>query len=158
MLEFVDFVSTNRLESLEGDSSWSVISITDPGTSIARVSPKFGALLRLSFDDLDQDALQAGCAGQQIGLREFQQLMVWLEGRHSDPDTRGVLIQCEAGRSRSAAFAIFISGLYGAQFVERRRIDGFNRLLLSILETVTRRSVGRPGNWMVTRGEVIGRL
>lgn len=157
MLDQVDFVSTNRLESMQGDPSWAVISITDPGTSVARVHPDFGPVLRLSFDDLDHGNIVNGCAGRQFGLHEFRQVMAWLDTLKANPCIRGVLVQCEAGRSRSAAMAVFISGVYGAKFANRRRVDGFNELVLSMFETMTQSKVGRPQNWIVMPGDVISR-
>ena len=155
MLDQVDFVSTVRLESMQGDPSWAVISITDPGTSVARVHPDFGPVLRLSFDDLDHRNIVNGSAGRIFSRGDCRQVLLWLDLMQSDHAIRGVLVQCEAGRSRSAAMAVYISGMHGARFANRRRVDGFNELVLSTFETMMQVKVARPKSWIILPGEVI---
>lgn len=153
MIELVDFVSLNRLEAMQGDPAWAVVSITDSDKSDARIPSGFGPAIRLKFDDLDVDALTQGSQGVPFTQDDARRLLVFLNEISDSPDQVGVLVHCEAGRSRSAAIAILISGLFGGKFLHERRVDGWNDLVLSILERQAGRRIVRPHGMTVVSGQ-----
>jgi hypothetical protein len=80
---------------------WYAISITDPGKPVATLSEKFAGVLRLSFDDVE-DTDQGGV----IFDRDMAKAAVLsIDNLLEEVDYDSFLIHCEAGISRSNAFA-----------------------------------------------------
>lgn len=95
------------------------ISITDPKSEPANLSLLDVDVLRLSFHDLDQTYPISGPAivlfnqvmAQQI--KDFITMKIWMHmGRHLDDSELVVVINCEAGISRSAGVAAALSKHY----------------------------------------------
>ena len=139
MIKFVDFVSASKIESMRGDPSWAVVSITDPGSSDARIASDFGPVLHLKFDDLDDDSLSSGSTGRVFTMDDAQTVHCFLYAVHRDSQINGVIIHCEMGRSRSGAITWYALA-FGGEMLNERRIDGYNSLVLRMLE----RSIGIP--------------
>lgn len=152
MINWVDFVSLNQLESMSGDASWSVISITDTDKSDARVSLGFGMIMKIKFDDIDDAEFSSGSRGRLFTSSDARLILDFLEKIHKNNSCHGVLVQCEAGKSRSAAIAVFISGFYGAKFTHCRRVDGYNNFVLRLLERSSKTNVSRPTDMVVRPG------
>ena len=151
MINYVDFVSASKIEAMAGDPAWAVISITDPGSSDSRISSAFGPVLRLKFDDLDDDSMASGSTGQPFSVADAQTLLSFLGKLDSDLKIDGLLVHCEMGRSRSGAIAWFALS-YGGKMANERRIDGYNPLVLSMLENVRSMAVPRPSGMLVAAG------
>lgn len=90
-------------EALEGRPSWVVVSIHDPGQSPAALSPGWHAVLRLAFQDKEDEDLAAKTGLFKLFSPEQAQALVNFVQKHSS--CTGVLIHCFAGASRSPAIA-----------------------------------------------------
>ncbi|GEM_PF-3436242 len=151
MINIVDFVSSTRMEAMQGDKTLAVISITDTGSSDTRISPGFGPVLRMKFDDLDADSLAAGSTGRVFAHGDAERVVSFLDAVDRDADLQGVIVHCEMGRSRSGAIAWFALS-YGGEMAKERRIDGFNSLVLEALESVRGKRLPRPSGMLVAAG------
>lgn len=116
----VNFVSREHAESLAGNPSMAVISITDPGTPDAKLCAEFKDVLRLSFYDAQpaDEYLPAPMPGM------FDHLMARRIGNfvhelRNDPDDISVMVHCEYGVSRSAAVALFVEAYAKAPLAAR---------------------------------------
>ncbi len=151
MIRDIDFLSSTRFERLVGDPSLAVVSITDPGSSDARIPSGFGPSLRLKFDDLDDANLVGGSVGQPISPSEAAATVSFLDDIHLDSSIRGLIVHCEMGRSRSAAVAWYALA-YGGSITSERRIDGINLLVLAQLEAAGGRRLRRPTGMLIPPG------
>ena len=151
MIAFVDFVSAAKIESMRGDPSWAVVSITDPGSTECRIDPHFGPILKLQFDDLDEDSLASGSTGRVFTPEDAKTVLSFLDGVNRDAGITGLLVNCEMGRSRSGAIAWFALS-YGGKMLHERRIDGYNNLVLSMLEQVGSVQLPRPTGMLAPAG------
>ena len=151
MINTVDFVSSTRMEAMQGDKSLAVISITDTDSSDTRISPGFGPVLRMKFDDLDADSLAAGSTGRVFAHGDAERVVSFLDAVDRDAGLKGVIVHCEMGRSRSGAIAWFALS-YGGEMAKERRIDGFNSLVLEALESVRGKRLPRPSGMLVPVG------
>jgi len=136
---------------MPGDKALAVISITDPGSSDARISPAFGPALRMKFDDLDADSLASGSTGRVFAHGDAERVVSFLDMVDRDASLDGVIVHCEMGRSRSGAIAWFALS-YGGAMDKERRIDGFNPLVLEALEAVRGQRLPRPDGMLVAAG------
>ena len=107
MINTVDFISSCRMEAMQGNKSLAVVSITDPGSSNTRISADFGPVLCMKFDDLDADSLAAGSTGLVFAHGDAERVASFLDMVDRDASLQGVIIHCEMGRSRSGAIAWF---------------------------------------------------
>lgn len=121
-------LSREDAEAYEPRGQEICISISDPDAPPARVSSRFKAVLRLSFDDVTQrgevsDILFAEEHAQEI--REF--LDSW-------PTAERVVVHCHAGVSRSPAVALGLCDVRGwATAALERSHPGWNRLVRKVL-------------------------
>lgn len=144
-------MSAARFESTDADSGLGVISITDTGTSDAMVAEGFGPVLRLRFDDLDDENLAHGSVGRVFTAKAAETVVRFLDALHRAQDMRGLLVHCEMGRSRSAAVAWYALS-YGGRLLKQRRIDGTNQLVLRLLENAGGHGVPRPTGMLAPAG------
>ncbi len=102
-------------EQLQPTEPWAAISITDPGSADARLQTKHRkAVLRLKFHDLDRPWL-----GYEEGLftpAMAKQVIAFVETWTPKVDL--LLCHCEAGISRSAATAAFVSRILTGEDAE----------------------------------------
>lgn len=126
MIKTVKFVSQRWMEHLEVvRPDTAIISITSPGDSNAMISDGFFSILRLCFDDLEEETIH-----EQIGAvpdADPDGPVLWHNLRLPDANhakaivdflnritCERVIVHCHAGVSRSAAVAKFISEKYNA--------------------------------------------
>ena len=116
----VHFASRELAESLAGNPEMAVISITDPTTPEAKLSPIFPHVLRLAFFDAvpADEYLPAPMPGlfdhhMAKEISRFVQALIEAPLRYS------VLVHCEYGVSRSAAIALFVEAVSGAPLSAR---------------------------------------
>ena len=151
MINDIDYLSSSRFEAMTGDLRTAVVSITDPGSSDARIPAGFGPALRLKFDDLDESSLGSGSVGQAFSRLDAEAVVSFLDRVQGTPDITGLLVHCEMGRSRSAAVAWYALS-FGGQMTRERRIDGINLLVLRMLEDAGGRRLPRPTGMLVPAG------
>jgi predicted protein tyrosine phosphatase len=114
------------------------ISISDPETLPASISPRFAAVLRLNFDDVtergvDSDILFA--ADQARAIIDF--VDVW-------PDADRLMVHCNMGVSRSPAVALGLCDARGwATAALERSHPGWNRLVRSTMRHAATHNPGR---------------
>lgn len=133
------FVSQRRAERMRPPRAAAIISITDPGRPEAQLDPAWGAVLRLSFHDVDaltfpgQDGhLQEMSSDQVVELARFV-------AEHSRACRRWV-VHCRHGVSRSAAVAKAIAEALGAPFPQDYR--EYNRFVHAVLRRPLRVGLG----------------
>lgn len=131
----VSFTSREAAESLPGAPGMAVISITDPGSPPAALSPCFGPVLRLAFYDAvpADDYLPAPCPGlfDHVMARE---VCAFIDRLQAARETYAVLVHCEYGISRSAAVALFIEAACGVPLHAREFAGEANSWVMSCLE------------------------
>jgi predicted protein tyrosine phosphatase len=121
-------LSREEAERYEPSGSEICISISDPDAPPARVSSRFAAVLRVSFNDVTErgepsDILFAQDHARQI--REF--LDTWRNAER-------VMVHCNAGVSRSPGVALGLCDLHGwASAALERSHPGWNPLVRTIL-------------------------
>lgn len=105
MLNEIQFCGRWEAERFVSTKPWVAISITDPGSEPAKLLEKNRlSVLRLQFHDLDQPALGSGDLFTPTMARRIIAFVIqWA------PHVDGLLTHCEAGISRSAAVAAFVS-------------------------------------------------
>jgi predicted protein tyrosine phosphatase len=104
------------------------ISISDPDALPADVSPRFAAVLRLNFDDLNERNQQSDilfAADHARAITDFVDL--W-------PDADRLIVHCNMGVSRSPGVALGLCDAHGwATAALERSHPGWNRLVRSTM-------------------------
>lgn len=130
----VYFASRELAESLAGDRSMAVISITDPGTPEANLHATFQHVLRLSFYDAvpADEYLPAPMPGlfDHLMARRIADFVLEL---HESPFGFSVLVHCEYGVSRSAAVALYVEAYSGAPLKAREFTCEANQWVIDLL-------------------------
>lgn len=126
-IQHIQYTSRKKAESLPGDPSMAILSITDPTTPPARLSPEFSKVLRLSFFDAipADEFLPAPIPGlfDQPMARQISGFISELHGV-SHPYT--LMVHCEYGVSRSAAVALFAEAMTQAPLAAREYTHAAN--------------------------------
>lgn len=132
MIRRVMFVSRNAMENLSGDwSDFALISITEPNahgmTKIDEEAFKFSSYYH--FHDV-------------VPERDYDEFVVHMDERHAismvtfltqvEPEVEGVLVNCRAGISRSAAVAKWICESRGLPFNQSYSL--YNRHVFKLLQ------------------------
>ncbi len=132
-------LSREDAEAYEPQRREVCISISDPDAEPAHISPRFVAVLRLSFNDITEmgeptDILFA--RGHAESIAEF------IEGWSS---AERVVLHCNMGVSRSPGVALGLCDLRGWATAELERSHpGWNRLVRSVMNQLKpRRSASR---------------
>ena len=107
MIQGVTFTAREIAEDMIPDPDVGVISITDPGPRQAALREGWGAVLRLSFHDLDRQWQNYVL----MSSAQARELLTWLED--NEDKLNGIVVHCEAGISRSAAVAKYLCERYG---------------------------------------------
>jgi hypothetical protein len=101
-------LSAGRAEAYQPHRTEVCISITDPKASEARLSPKFKAVLRLSFTDISAPTEHPGHV--RFGDEHAQAILDFIDEWR---DVDRIVIHCVAGLSRSPAVGLALSELRG---------------------------------------------
>ena len=142
-IQTVRFLSQEDAGDCEPYPNTAMISIVGPAKPDASIKPGFHSLLRLIFDDADEEWL-----GMPVGsipdyapdggvlivsdylmpdLHHAREIVKFIE----DGDFEHLVIHCFAGQSRSAAVARFVSDWYDAELLLQNHVgtgDKNNRL------------------------------
>ena len=131
----VSFTSRETAESQPGAPGIAVISITDPGSPPAALSPCFGPLLRLAFYDAvpADDYLPAPCPGL-FDHRMAREVCAFIDRLQAARETYAVLVHCEYGISRSAAVALFVEAACEVPLQAREYACDANSWVMTCLE------------------------
>lgn len=104
------------------------ISISDPDAVPARVSPRFAAVLRLSFDDVTERGEPSDILFAEDHAREIRDFL------DSWSSAERVMVHCNAGVSRSPGVALGLCDVRGwATAALERSHPGWNRLVRTVL-------------------------
>lgn len=133
-IEEVLFVSRRTAEALMFYPDTAIISITDPGKRLAALPVWFRQVLRMSFYDAvpGDDFIPIpvpGCFDHHMA-REIHD---FVDSLHRAPETCRIVVHCEEGVSRSAAVALFVAELTGADLPDRHRACRANPWVLDTL-------------------------
>lgn len=125
-IKHVIFTSQKAAESKASWGNWAVISITSSGTS-TQLQKGWLDVLRLEFDDIVEyeEPYKLFSEGQARQITEFVM-------RCNAEDAEGLVVHCNAGVSRSAAVAKWISEKYGLGFPHA--YDKYNRYVYRLLK------------------------
>lgn len=130
MLKRVMFVSRNAIENVAGDwSDFALISIDDPSPAAGKIDLKaFRHAKSFHFHDVvpERDYEEAVV---HMDASQAAEMVVFLHEIKDDVD--GVLVNCGAGVSRSAAVAKWICGSLRIPF--NSRYDKYNRHVYKLL-------------------------
>lgn len=133
----VFYTSRQHAESLPGNPSTAVISITDPGQTEAQLSAEFKDVLRVAFYDAEpaDEYLPAPIPGMfdQMMAREIGS---FTEKLQSAPDDTAIIVHCEHGISRSAAVALFVEALSNAPLRAREFAYDANPWVIDRLSSI----------------------
>lgn len=125
MIKTVKFVSQRHMEHRETPRpDTAIISITGVGEHDARIPEGFNCILRLQFEDLEEETIHEPL-GAIPDADESGKPLLWHNLRLPDAHhakaiikflnnltCERVIVHCHAGISRSAAVALFISEKY----------------------------------------------
>lgn len=104
------------------------ISISDPDAAPARVSPRFAAVLRLSFHDVTERGEPSDILFAEDHAREIRDFL------DSWSSAERVMVHCNAGVSRSPGVALGLCDVRGwATAALERSHPGWNRLVRTVL-------------------------
>ena len=114
------------------------ISISDPDAPPADVSPRFAAVLRLNFDDVNERAADSDILFAADHARAIVDFVdVW-------PDADRVVVHCNMGVSRSPGVALGLCDARGWATAELERSHpGWNRLVRSTMRHAATHKPGR---------------
>lgn len=110
MIRRVSFTNEYIAKRMTPIPNIGLISISSPSSkfTLCELKPGWEHVLHLRFYDIDKDQ----GPWKTISIHQVEMLVRWIEELQGEVD--GVLVHCEAGISRSAAVAKFISDAYGA--------------------------------------------
>lgn len=143
MIQFVDFVPKVVLSNSVVPKHWAVISIANTQRPDVQFCAEPALVLHLKFDDIHQDTILSGGRGTPFCFQDAVDTLQFLNRLHASNEPLGVLVQCDSGRARSSAIALFIAGAFGARFTHTRRVDGRSECVLSTLEAASGFHVSR---------------
>ena len=149
IVQTVRFMSQIAARDCEPHHSTSMISIVGPRSFEAYIKPGFRTLLKLYFDDVDEESLNVAIGsipdfsddGALIvnsyllpDLHHAREIVNFVE----TGDFEHLAVHCFAGRSRSAAVAQFVTDKYSAELLLQDHIVGTqykNNRLYRLLHT-----------------------
>src|SRR5574343_1552976 len=112
-----------------------LISCTTPGKKIAKLhNDSWRAVLRLQFHDADPGHMNKDEACEYKYFTQEQAVEVLKILKEHQDGAREAIVHCEAGISRSAAIAKFISVIYSLDFPDRYSV--YNKHVFSTLMRV----------------------
>jgi predicted protein tyrosine phosphatase len=124
-------LSRENAEAYEPRGHEICISISDPDAEPARVSPRFAAVLRLSFNDITEMGVPTDILFARDHALAISRFMdAW-------PDAERVVVHCNMGVSRSPGVALGLCDLRGWATVQlERSYPGWNRLVRTVMNEV----------------------
>jgi predicted protein tyrosine phosphatase len=135
--EFI-VLSREEAEHYEPRGNEICISISDPESPAARISPRFAAVLRLNFDDVTERGEPSDILFAENHARQISEFL------DSWPNAQRVMVHCNAGVSRSPGVALGLCDIRGwATAALERSHPGWNRL---VRNTIAARAGIRIGN------------
>jgi predicted protein tyrosine phosphatase len=121
-------LSREDAEAYEPQRREVCISISDPEAEPARISPRFAAVLRLSFNDITEMGEPTDILFAREHAAAIAQFM------DSWPNVDRVVLHCNMGVSRSPGVALGLCDLRGWATAELERSHpGWNRLVRSVM-------------------------
>lgn len=121
----ITFMSQFEAESLAGQKSHGMISITNPTCPPADINPGFGGVLRLGFHDIE--AREEDDRFKAISHDQANQIVSFF--RHAPSyGISAITVHCWAGISRSTAVAIIGCLIHGADIP--KNTEGANKTVL----------------------------
>ncbi|MEF8792827.1 hypothetical protein [Thiohalorhabdus sp.] len=140
-IERVSVLDLEGAARLPADPATAVLSVTDPEV-VAPLAEGFAGVLRLSFHDVDDDAVAWGLPRtlpQEVVPMDAEQarrLVLWTDSLAQDDAGYRVVAHCHAGISRSSAIAWFLNQRHGAELNWGAHFQP-NRRVLRLLSEVS---------------------
>lgn len=106
MIDSLEYLSLDEAMQFVPDKSTVAISILSPRRVPAALHADINPILRLYFEDTtarEDEQPRAGVFSEE----QARQVIDFIREHHGHPESRHLLIHCEAGISRSAAVAVF---------------------------------------------------
>lgn len=133
MVDKVIFVPRASIEAINGWKNWAVISITEPNHEQVKLGKGWSHVLRMAFYDLDPEryANLTELEESQAFMTAVEALSIVLFVRELPESIEGVVVQCLAGVSRSAAVARWVAGEFRIPF--SKEYDKYNKHVYKLL-------------------------
>ena len=133
------FVSQRQAEQMRPPDAALMISITDPARAEANIGAGWKAVLRISFDDVDEITFP----GQDVHLKKISadqaaDIVDFIE--RNDCGCKRIVIHCRHGISRSAAVAKAVAEACDAPFPSD--YTEYNRFVYQALRSAFRSALG----------------
>lgn len=127
-IQFVHFMSRVNAEACKGHAQTAVIAIGDPAAWPSKLSPAFGAVHRLEFNDVDTDDDE-----HYVLFDKALADSVWdfIGSLPEDVDT--LVVHCHLGVSRSAAIAKSVAQYVGAPYPESYSL--YNKRVYQVMQS-----------------------
>ena len=109
-------LSVDRARLYEPSGTEICVSVTNPNAAPVALSPRFGAVLRLSFTDI---AGPSPYAWDRLFSADDAQRIVAFVAAHAQAER--LVVHCTAGRSRSPAIALALTELWGQDCIGLER-------------------------------------
>lgn len=144
MLETVCVLSRRSAQAWIPQLPTVAICISDVGSPPFQLSPAIRETLHLSFGDI-----ASRFANQVLMTRQqARDVRVFLDRHARLPETKAVLVCCEAGVSRSAAVAQLAVERYHAEQLGQQDLGGANPWVLRLMQgPVWRSTLARVAGW-----------
>jgi predicted protein tyrosine phosphatase len=134
MIKRVIFLSRIAAENIIGWHDWAVISISEPNSAFgeAKLDESWFAIQRVSFHDT-VPGVQYDEKHELMAEKHARKIVDFV--RLVSPEIEGIVVNCKAGISRSAAVAKWIAATYDLPF--NHSYGFFNKHVFSLLNEVS---------------------
>ena len=127
-LKTVIFMGRIEAEAEPARTDWAVISLSEWGSEPVKLKDGWYAVLRQEFHDIDEPQ-----EPYDLFTPDQAQEIIRFVDAHAG-NSRGILVHCRAGISRSAAVAKWIAGRYDLPFPEGYSL--YNKHVFKLLSQI----------------------
>jgi predicted protein tyrosine phosphatase len=127
-LETVIFMGRIEAEAELAKSDWVVISLSEWGVEPAKLKEGWRSILRMEFHDIDEPQEPYNLFTENQAM----EIILFVDAHAGD--SKGILVHCRAGISRSAAVAKWIAERYELPFNDQYSL--YNKHVYRVLVSI----------------------